>query len=540
MTAIAPYRSQTGTGRDGFGRLVRAEWTKLRTVRGWVVGLLLAPLLTVALGLLYSHSTCNVPGPDGHSAACPAPPTGPGGEAVIDTFYFAHQALAGNGSVTVRLTSLTGRYTPDGTGITDSGTPRGRLTPGVQPWSKAGIMVSASTAPGSAYAAVLATGGNGVRMQWNYTGDSAGLPGAVSASSPRWLRLSRSGDTVTGYDSPDGTHWTQVNRVILPGLPSPAQVGLFATSPGYTVDSPIGAASGGAGGPSMATGTFDNVHLAWAGASPSWTGTSVGGAGSPGETGPTSYAAGPHSFTHSGGVFTVTGSGDIAPDLPENLQGLGIKAPVVLEFAGSVGLLPVIIVAALFVTAEYRRGLIRLTFAASPRRGRVLAAKAVVIGLVTFVAGLASSGIALTLGIRLLRAGGNAVLPLPPLTQIRIIVGFAATMAAAAVLAVALGILARRGVTAVTAVIAVTIVPIVLATLPGVLSPGVQDWLLRVTPPAALAVTQNIPSYHQVIAQDTPPDGYFPLAWWAGLAVLGAWAVIALACAAYTLRRRDV
>ena len=25
-------------GRDGFGRLVHAEWTKFRTVRGWVIG----------------------------------------------------------------------------------------------------------------------------------------------------------------------------------------------------------------------------------------------------------------------------------------------------------------------------------------------------------------------------------------------------------------------------------------------------------------------------------------------------------------------
>ena len=43
----------------------------------------------------------------------------------------------------------------------------------------------------------------------------------------------------------------------------------------------------------------------------------------------------------------------------------------------------------MFITAEYRRGLIRTTLAASPRRGRVLAAKAIVIGAVTFAAGLA-------------------------------------------------------------------------------------------------------------------------------------------------------
>jgi ABC-type transport system involved in multi-copper enzyme maturation permease subunit len=539
MTAIAPYQSQARTGRDGFGRLVHAEWTKFRTVRGWVIGILLAPLLTVAVGFLYSHATCSVTGPNGQAAACPAPPTGPGGEAVTDTFYFAHQTLAGNGTITVQVTSLTGQYSPDGTGISANGTPRGRLKPGVQPWSKAGIMVSASTAPGSAYAAMLVTGGNGVRMQWDYTGDSPGLPGPVSASSPRWLRLTRSGDTVTGYDSPDGTHWTAVNSVALSGLPSTAQVGLFATSPSYQTIVPVGS-SGFSSGPSLATGTFDNVHLASAGTGGSWTGTSIGGAGAGGQDGPTTFAAGPHSFTHSGGGFTVTGSGDIAPDIPEAPQGTGIKAPLVLLFAAIVGLIPVIIVAALFVTAEYRRGMIRLTFAVSPRRGRVLAAKAVVIGLVTFVAGLAGTAIALPLGIHLLRDGGNPVLPTTALTDIRVVVGVAAMLAVAAVLALALGMLARRGVTAVAVVIVVIFLPILLATLPGLLPPGGQNWLLRVTPTAAFAVIQNIPAYHQVIAQDTPPTGYFPLAWWAGFAVLCAWAAVALAGATYALRRRDV
>ena len=33
MTTLAPYRSELHTGRDGFAQLLRAEWTKFRTVR---------------------------------------------------------------------------------------------------------------------------------------------------------------------------------------------------------------------------------------------------------------------------------------------------------------------------------------------------------------------------------------------------------------------------------------------------------------------------------------------------------------------------
>ena len=84
----------------------------------------------------------------------------------------------------------------------------------------------------------MVAAGHGVRMQWNYTGDTAGLPGTVGPANPRWLRLTRSGDVITGYDSADGTHWVAVGAVTLAGCPSTAQVGLFAASPDYSAASP--------------------------------------------------------------------------------------------------------------------------------------------------------------------------------------------------------------------------------------------------------------------------------------------------------------
>ena len=86
---------------------------------------------------------------------------------------------------------------------------------------------------------MMVTGGHGVRMQYDYTHDTPGLPGAVSAASPRWLRLTRSGDTLTGYDSADGTHWTRVGTVTLAGLPATVQAGLFVTSPAPRVQEPV-------------------------------------------------------------------------------------------------------------------------------------------------------------------------------------------------------------------------------------------------------------------------------------------------------------
>jgi ABC-type transport system involved in multi-copper enzyme maturation permease subunit len=69
---------------------------------------------------------------------------------------------------------------------------------------------------------------------------------------------------------------------------------------------------------------------------------------------------------------------------------------------------------------------------------------------------------------------------------------------------------------------------------------GVEEWLVRVTPAAAFAIQQVAPAYPQVDATYTPANGYFPLPWWAGFAVLCAWTALALALATYVLRRRDV
>ena len=54
MTVIAPYRSPASPGQAGFTQALRAEWTKFRTVRGWVIGTLVAVLVMAGIGLLAS------------------------------------------------------------------------------------------------------------------------------------------------------------------------------------------------------------------------------------------------------------------------------------------------------------------------------------------------------------------------------------------------------------------------------------------------------------------------------------------------------
>ena len=514
---MAPARGGWRAGRDGVPQVLRSEWVTFWTVRGWVVSLVLAAVLTAGITLVLA----NLGGP-GSPASLPSVATGPGGIAVNDNFYFVHRSLSGNASITVRVTSLTGQA-------------QGSAVP--QPWAKAGIIIKDGTRAGSAYAAVMATPGHGVRMQYDFDQDIAGLPGAVSVSSPRWLRLVRSGDRVTGYDSADGSHWTMIGSATLTVLPSSVQAGLFVASPQ--------AYQNGEGGYSymstQANARFDHLSLQGGWPPGTWSQCEVGASGlglghgcapaSP--TGP--RGAPPGSETQSGGIFTVSGTGDISPyePIPDIVGGV---------FKGTLaGLVALIALGGVFIGSEYRRGMIRTTFAGTPRRGRVILAKAIVIGVAAFAAGLAGAALALTIAGPKLRSEGwtPPIYPLVSLgtgTGIRIVLGTAVVLALAAVFALAAAIMLRRGAGAITVGIALFVGPLLVAAAVGQAAGAL---LLRVTPAAGFAVQQGVQRYRQSSALCLASHGCYPLAPWNGVAVLAIWTVAALVASVYVVQRRD-
>ncbi len=230
----------------------------------------------------------------------------------------------------------------------------------------------------------------------------------------------------------------------------------------------------------------------------------------------------------------MSGSGDIAPGV---VAGGGASTTSnILPFGLSVGSIAVIVVAALFITSEFRRDLIHTTLTATPRRGRVLAAKAIVIGVVSFVAALVAIVVALPLSAHLLRAKGNYVFPVNGLTEMRIVVGAAALVALVAITALALGTILRSSAGAVSLGIVVLALPFIFISA---VSGSAVEWLLKWTPAAALAVFEDLPRSAVVSYPYTVGKGYYPLAPWAGLAVLCAYAAVSLAIATVLLRRRD-
>ncbi|SNR81696.1 ABC transporter permease subunit [Actinomadura mexicana] len=476
--SAAPYRSAVGDeARDGFGRLLFAEWTKLRTVRRWMLALPASVLLTVLVALLAAAGSQSTRQGDG--------PSEPARPQASDLGHYTYRPLAGDGSVVARVTSQ------EGGGA----------------WAKAGLMVRGSAQRGAPYAALVVTPGHGVRLQSAYKdGGAGGGTGTV----PRWLKLTRAGTGVTGYASADGRDWRRVGSVQLEGLPRTALAGVLVAAPDKVEVRRMFGGESVSGRPSATRATFDQVAVTPAQPGAAW--RDRGAAGGP--------AADPSLDGRTGaeGTITLKGVGDVGPNaFADDVTRNTLTGTLVGQVA-------IVVLAVLFVTAEYRRGMLRTTFAAAPRRGRVLAAKAVVAGLASLVAGLAAAFGSMLLAGPVQRSHGLAAPSLADGAVLRAVAGTGALFALIAVFSLAVAVIVRRGAPAITIVLLLLLLPQIVATG---LPLSAARWLERGTPAAGFAIQHTVDRFDQSIGP------------WAGLWVLCAYAAVALAAAAWLVQRRD-
>ena len=137
---------------------------------------------------------------------------GPDIGGAADAFHFTYVTLSGDGQVIARLASLT----------TTAG---GAVTTG-----KAGIMIRESLAAGSVHAAMLVTPASGALFQRRTATGAASTPyTAPNIAPPRWLKLVRTGNSLIGFVSPDGTKWQYVWSDTVP-MAAVVYAGLAATS----------------------------------------------------------------------------------------------------------------------------------------------------------------------------------------------------------------------------------------------------------------------------------------------------------------------
>jgi hypothetical protein len=179
------------------------------------------------------------------------------------------------------------------------------------------------------------------------------------------------------------------------------------------------------------------------------------------------------------------------------------------------------VLGALVITAEYTTGMIRATLGAVPKRLPVLWGKLAVFAPVTFVLTLAASFAAFLGGQALLGTHG---IPLSTPGALRAVFGVALYLTVLSVLAVALGFIIRNTAGAITALVALLIVlPAVAAALP-------DSWQKSIVPYLPSTAGQAVYMTHQV------PNSLHP---WAGFALFGGYAAVAVGAAGFALCRRD-
>jgi hypothetical protein len=141
-----------------------------------------------------------------------------------DAFRFIYQPLSGNGAIIARV-------------VTQENT---------SAWAKAGVMIRETLNANSKHAMVVVTPGNGVALQYRTTtGGSSGNVNTGGPVAPYWVQLVRSGNTFSGYLSPDGVSWTLVGSVTV-SMGTDVYIGLAVTAHNNSL---------------LDTATFDNVSV---------------------------------------------------------------------------------------------------------------------------------------------------------------------------------------------------------------------------------------------------------------------------------------
>ena len=126
-----------------------------------------------------------------------------------DEFQFVHRSLSGDGVFTARVDSIQN---------TNS-------------WAKAGVMIRESLAANSKHAMMIVTPDGKASFQRRVaTAGSSAHDTVYGQSTPRWVRIVRSGNNFTAFHSANGTSWSQVGSTTSISMGTQVYMGLAVTS----------------------------------------------------------------------------------------------------------------------------------------------------------------------------------------------------------------------------------------------------------------------------------------------------------------------
>ena len=195
----------------------------------------------------------------------------------------------------------------------------------------------------------------------------------------------------------------------------------------------------------------------------------------------------------------------------------------VLATASSASLF-VLILGIIGMTGEYRHMTITSTFLATPRRGRIVAAKGLAYALLG--AAIAIVNVVVVTGLAAVTLAGRDHAPIEPSMVGTILFGVTLGLALYAVVGVSVGALLKNQV---GAIIAAIVWVLLVESLISVFVEGVGKWL----PGGALNATMNVTANSDLTSANLLPV-------WGGALVLLAYAVAFSTLAAFTTVKRDI
>jgi regulation of enolase protein 1 (concanavalin A-like superfamily) len=194
-------------------------------------------------------------------------------------------------------------------------------------------MIRETLAAGATNAMVEITPANGAWIQGRTTtgGTTTSIQGPPTVTAPYWVRLVRAGNTFTGYVSPDGVTWTEVSQYTI-AMATQAYAGLAVTSYANGVLSTAvfdnvtvaGAVSIAAGPASIQLGAqeqFSSTVTNEATTGVTWQVNGVtGGSASTGTISATGLYTAPTMLTAASTVFTITAVSVQNPAVSSSVQ----------------------------------------------------------------------------------------------------------------------------------------------------------------------------------------------------------------------------
>jgi ABC-2 type transport system permease protein len=218
------------------------------------------------------------------------------------------------------------------------------------------------------------------------------------------------------------------------------------------------------------------------------------------------------------------------------IAGVDSETPVTIastQFGYGFGLVVIMVMAALAITTEYRFGTIKATFQAIPNRTATLLAKTTVVALFAALIGevAAFGSVAIS---KLIKSGAD--LGVNTAFEWRATAGIGLVYAAAAVIAVAVGLLVRHSAGAVSLVLIYSQLVESLVSLIPKVGDDIQKWMPFYV--ANRFLTGDPDPTGRLIAEGPPPSNATLSPWWAAAYFVG-FAVVLLSIAIFTANKRD-